>query len=98
MRIACGEAPDIERKFEKGSAIRYFNPPVGIIRDIRGAEDAMKLEGVREISFTKKIGDRVGSIGSSTDRVGFVIAQADTAEDAIRICERVCDTVEIVTE
>ena len=98
IRIACGETPDIRRKLDKGSAIRYFNPPVGIIREIEGFEDAMKIEGVREISFTKKIGDKVGSIGSSTDRVGFVIAQADTAEDAIRICERVCDTVKIITE
>ena len=97
-RIACGETPDIEQKLKKGSAIRYFNPPIGVIREIKRIEDALKIEGVREISFVKKVGDTVGSIGSSTDRVGFVIAQADTADEAVRICEEACNTVEIITE
>ena len=98
IRIACGEKPDITEKFRKGSAIRYFNPTAGVIKSIEGADKAAELEGVREISFVKKIGDAVGQIGSSTDRAGFVIAQADTAADAIRICEKAAETVKIVTE
>ncbi len=98
IRIACGETPDITQKFQKGSAIRYFNPPAGVIQSISGAEEAGKICGVREISFVKKIGDTVGQIGSSTDRAGFVIAQADTAVDAIEICERVCGAVTISVE
>lgn len=95
MRIACGEMPDLERKIHKGSAIRYFSCSVGTIAAIDGVEEARKIEGVREISFTKQIGDTVGTVGSSTDRVGFVIAQADTAEDAVAICERVCRNIRI---
>ena len=98
MRIACGETPDLEKKFHKGSAIRYFSCPVGTIAAIDGVEEARKVEGVREISFTKKIGDTVGAVGSSTDRVGFVIAQADTAEDAVKICEKACQTVRITVK
>jgi biotin carboxylase len=98
IRIACGEQPDIERKFEKGSAIRYFNPAPGVIKEIVGVEDALKIEGVKEISFVKKEGDSIGTIGSSTDRAGFVIAQGKTAKEAIAICERVCQTVKIKTE
>jgi biotin carboxylase len=98
IRIACGEQPDIERKFEKGSAIRYFNPAPGVIKEIVGVEDALKIEGVKEISFVKKEGDSIGAIGSSTDRAGFVIAQGKTAKEAIAICERVCKTVKIKTE
>lgn len=88
IKIACGEKPDIEPKFEKGSAIRFLDAPCGTITAIEGAEQAAKLEGVREISFTKGVGDTVGEIGSSTDRVGFVIAQSDTAEDSVKICEK----------
>ncbi|MBQ9162120.1 MAG: ATP-grasp domain-containing protein [Clostridia bacterium] len=98
IRIACGEVPDVERKFNKGSAIRYFDPPAGVIKSITGVEEASAIKGVREISFVKNVGDTVGKIGSSTDRVGFVIAQAETAEEAVRICEKVCNTVRIVTE
>ena len=98
MRISCGETPDIEQKFSKGSAIRYFNPKAGTIKEILGVDEALKIEGVKEISFVKKIGDTVGSIGSSTDRAGFVIAQADTPQEAIAICEQVCNTIRIITE
>lgn len=98
MRIACGETPDLERKFEKGSAIRYFSCPAGAIDAIEGMEEARKVKGVREISFTKKIGDTVGAVGSSTDRVGFVIAQADTAENAVRVCEKALEKVKIFVD
>ena len=98
IRFACGEKPDIEKKFEKGSAIRYFHAPCGIIKRIEGIDEAMQISGVQEIVFTKQVGDTVGDIGSSTDRVGFVIAQADTAEKAVRICERVIGTVNIHVE
>lgn len=97
IRIACGETPDIARKFNKSSAIRYFNPLAGKIKEIRGVEEASEIKGIREISFVKNVGDTVSSIGSSTDRAGFVIAQADTAEEAICICEQACKMIEIVT-
>jgi biotin carboxylase len=98
MRIACGEVPDIEKKLNKGSAIRYFNPCAGVIKEIRGVETASEIQGIREISFVKNVGDTVGSIGSSTDRVGFVIAQAETADGAVEVCEKVLNRIEIVVK
>lgn len=98
IRISCGEPVDIEQKLVKGSAIRYFNPSSGKIKEILGVEEASAIEGVQEISFVKHVGDTIGTIGSSTDRAGFVIAQADTPQQAISICERVCNTIKIVTE
>lgn len=98
IRIACGEVPDIEPKFQKGSAIRYFNATLGVIRSIKGADEVKKIDGVREIAFTKTVGDRAGEIGNSTDRVGFVIAQAEMAEEAVRICEQVSRKIDIITE
>ena len=98
IRIACSEKPDISKKFDKGSAIRYFNVPNGTITAIDGVEQAEKIPGVKQISFVKKIGDISGDIGSSTDRAGFVIAQADTAEKAVEVCEKACDVVKIEVE
>ena len=95
MRIACGQAPDIERKFNKGSAIRYFSVPNGEIQSIDGYDEAMKIPGVVEISFTKQVGEMACDIGSSVDRVGFVIAQGETADDAALICEKALNTVSI---
>ncbi len=98
IRIALGEEPDLEQKLHKGSAIRYFNVPSGVIREISGVEEARQIPGVKEITFVKQVGETAGDIGSSTDRVGFVIAQADSAEEAVAMCEQVLQAVNIVAE
>ena len=95
MDIACGDAPDIAPKWQKGSAIRFFRTPCGVIESITGVKKAENIPGVQEIAFTKQVGDTVGDIGSSTDRVGYVIAQADTAQQAVAVCEKALQTVTI---
>ncbi len=95
IKLACGEKIDIEPKFNKGSAIRYFDAHNGMIKSIEGIKEAQKILGVQEISIVHGVGETVGEIGSSTDRVGFVIAQADTAEEAIRVCEDALSSVKI---
>lgn len=85
--ISLGQVPDIVPKHEKGAAIRFLDAPHGVITAVRGREAAEAVPGVREVSFTKGAGDTVGEIGASGDRAGFVIAQADTAEQAAAACE-----------
>jgi biotin carboxylase len=87
IKLACGEKIDIEPKFNKGSAIRYFDAHNGTITAIEGIDEAKKVRGVQEISIVHQVGETIGEIGSSTDRVGFVISQAETAEKAVEVCE-----------
>lgn len=98
IRVACGEEPDIEPKFSRGSAIRYFDVPKGTIRAISGVDAAKKIDGVREITFVKGVGDTACKIGSSTDRVGFVIADGKDAAAAIEACERAIAEISITVE
>ena len=70
----------------------------GKIVNITGVEAAKSILGVKEIIFTKKIGDIVGDITSSNDRVACVIAQADTPEEAILICEKALEKIHVETE
>lgn len=93
MDICLGLTPDIAPKLQKGSAIRFFDVPCGMITAIEGVEEAKTIPGVQEIAFTKQVGDTVGEIGASGDRVGFVIAQGDNAESAVQICKKVQTTV-----
>lgn len=95
MDICLGETPDITPKLQKGSAIRFFDAPAGIITAIEGEQDAKAITGIWEVSFTKQVGDTAEAIGSSTDRAGFVIAQADTAKAAVGICEKAQQAVTI---
>lgn len=96
--VALGDAPDIEPKIHCGAAIRYFDVPFGIITSISGIEEAKVLPGVKQITFTKFVGDVSSPIHCSNDRIGFVIAQAGSAEDAVEVCEAAMKAVEIVIE
>lgn len=98
MDICLGQTPDIQPKYQKGSAIRFFDVPHGTITAIEGVEEAEKIPGVREIAFTKQVGDTAGEIGASGDRMGFVIAQADSADGAVAVCQQAKNAINIHTD
>lgn len=43
IRIDLGERPDLESKWNKGAAIRYFKTQVGTIKEITGVEELKKF-------------------------------------------------------
>lgn len=95
IKLACGEEADVVSKWKKGAAIRYFETPVGVLKSIDGVEKAKSILGVEEIYFVHDIGETLGEIGSSVDRIGFVIAQGETINDAIEICEKAQSLINI---
>ena len=98
IKQACGESVNLGHLLDKGSAIRYFKTNPGVIKSISGIEQAKKIDGVIDVSFVHQVGEKVAQIGSSGDRIGFVIAQAETAEKAVQICEEAVDLVKIAVE
>lgn len=99
INVALGVKPDLEQKFSKGSAIRYLDAAPGLITCITGVEEAKIIEGIQEIDFTKSVGVyHKGIAGGSGERIGFVIAQGETAEDAVRICEEAKNRITITTD
>jgi biotin carboxylase len=93
--IALGNTPDITAKYQKGAAIRYFSAGRGRIVDISGVKLAEAERGIRHITLTKGVGDLMPEIQSSADRIGFVIAQDDSAEQAVWDCESAVRAVAI---
>lgn len=87
IKIALGEMPDLIAKYDKASAIRYFDIEYGTIERISGIEEAKRIPGVKQVFVVHGAGDVMNGIKSSGDRAGFVIAQADSPEEAIAICE-----------
>ncbi len=98
IKIALGYKPEVNLKYKKGSAIRYFRVDHGKIIGITGIEEAKKINGVKQISVVHGIGETIDGIKSSIDRAGFIIAQADTPKEAIRICEAANDVIQIEVE
>lgn len=98
IKLAMGEEPDIKPTLHCGSAIRYFDVPLGTIRAFENVEEAKSLPGVKHIVFTKKIGEMSVPVCSSNDRVGYVIAQGATAEEAVAACEEAMKRVRIIVD
>ncbi len=98
IEISLGDEPDLEPKVQCGSAVRYFDVSCGIIKSIKGVEEASALEGVKEITFTKNIGDESTAIHSSLDRVGMVVAQGKNAKDAVSVCESAINKIIFLIE
>lgn len=86
--LALGQEVCIIPKFQKGAAIRYAKCENGILQQITGLEDALKDESIQHIEIIKREGDIVTSIHGSGDRIGYVIAQAETASKAIEASTR----------
>ena len=98
INVALGEEPDITPTLHCGSAIRYFEVPFGTIKSIEGVEEAEKMPGVKQITFTKAAGQESTPIECSNDRIGFVIAQGATADEAAKNCEEAMKRVKISIE
>ena len=94
---ACGKMPDITPKFERGAAIRYLDTPRGKILAIDGVEEARAIEGVKHIAFTHGVGETLGEVESSIDRLGFVIADGASAADAVAACEAAMQKIKVTT-
>lgn len=96
INIALGEKPDIEPKWNKGSAIRYFQQHSGVVKKIEGIEDAKKTPGIKQITIVHGVGETVTEINSSGSRMGFVIAQMDTPNQAIKQCQQALNLINII--
>ena len=53
------------------------------------------MPGVIEISFFKNVGEDIGELKTGLDRVGYVIAQGEDREDAVKKCVAALKRVEI---
>jgi biotin carboxylase len=95
IKVALGEKPDITPTLHCGSAIRYFEVPYGTIKTIENVDEARRIPGVKLITFTKNVGEKSTPIQCSNDRIGFVIAQGETAEEAVKACEKAMKTIKV---
>lgn len=95
IEISLGQEPNFKRIYEKASSIKYFHTKTGIISDVIGIEQAQSIEGIKEITFSKKVGEHVGSIKNSSDRIGYIISQAEDAYTAKKRCDMAMEIVKI---
>lgn len=99
VKIALGEPIDVTPTLNKASCVRYFmKERIGIIKAITGIEEAKKIPGIVEIGTLKNVGDKATPLRKSSDRLGYVIAQMDTPEEAIASAEKALSLIDFVVE
>jgi biotin carboxylase len=85
--LGVGAAPDAPARWERGAAVRFLTAPAGLVRDVHGVEVARRMPGVVECSIGVHAGRRLTQPRSNLDRLGHVLAVADTPFLAGRLAE-----------
>lgn len=95
LNSVLNEELSLNKTRNNGSAIRFISTQPGRISDISGIEEAKKIPGVVEVELYKNVGDVVGDIESSNDRVGHVVAVGDSSEVACEILDKAFSLINV---
>ena len=98
IRLALHKSIDIEKKFDRGSAIRFICAKEGTIKKIYIPEEAYKERGVEEINLYLREGDQVHALKSSNDRIGHIITTGKDSKEAVFIAEKILKNIRITIE
>jgi isopentenyl diphosphate isomerase/L-lactate dehydrogenase-like FMN-dependent dehydrogenase/biotin carboxylase len=84
LHIALGEPPgDLSEKYSRVAVERAIIPGSGTVRDIQGIDQALSIEGVKNVFVTTSVGETVHIPTSNVEKCGNVIAIAETREEAL---------------
>lgn len=73
---------------QKGAVYRFLFPPPGHLTRAWGLEAARATPGVADADVLVPQGGEIVPVRVGPDRAGFIIALADTRENALAICDR----------
>ncbi len=85
--IACSQKIShkfLINKYQKSVGIRYFFPKNGRLIKITLPKKMKRKNNIIKLMFFKKIGDRIGSVESHVDRMGFVIIKEENKSKLIK--------------
>ncbi len=101
IRQALGESidpVDLQPRFQRPVAQRYWFPEPGIVQEIQGAERFSDHPNVAYLELRVNPGDTVGLIDSHPARSGVVITTGDASSSAVALAEQVVDGIRIITQ
>ncbi|MFI5557869.1 pyridoxal-phosphate dependent enzyme [Amycolatopsis japonica] len=81
LRAAAGMAVELPQGPLSPTGISFVtSPEEGRLASLDGVEEARRLAGVAEVRILREPGDKVRPATDAYDRIGYVIASADSAE------------------
>ena len=90
---------DLKPKFSKGIAERFIFPKPGKIVQIKGIEEAKKMEGIYKVHIDEnvRVGKIIEPVIDHTKRKGYVIGIGETREEAVKRADSAVQKIEIIT-
>lgn len=82
ISLALNEKVDLTPKKNAGAVIYYYTANPGEIERIEGVEHVKDLPGIRKVSLEVEAGNIVNRLESSNDRLGYIIATGNDAQEA----------------
>ena len=80
--VSLGRAYDFDQAINRVATIGFMTSEGGVIRSVRGVDEARSIAGVVEVELYRAPGERVASPHSSNDRIGHVICAGDSPDEA----------------
>jgi biotin carboxylase len=80
-----------------GACVRFLVAPAGELREVRGLEQASRVEGVRGIRVYRKPGHVFGELRRASDRAGAILATGDSLDDALAAAGEAAAQIDFVT-
>jgi biotin carboxylase len=93
IRLSLGLKPNLSKTVEKASVLKFFDNKPGLLKNLRGVDEAKKLKGIVDLEVYIKPGDIIKPLTCGSDRIGHIITLADTREKAIQIAKKAEKTV-----
>jgi biotin carboxylase len=91
IRLSVGETPNFSNPLQRGAVLRFPEVAPGRVRHISGVESARSIPSITDLEVYCREGDIVRPLTSGADRVGHIIAMAETraaAHAAVRESEQ----------
>jgi len=80
---------------DKATAIRYWFPPHGVIKNIQGEESLKSVPGLLSYGFFRKMGDYQPPIKMHPDRFGYALVSAENREEALERVNLAMESIQI---
>jgi biotin carboxylase len=98
VKLAANSAADMRPTRKEFASIRFLIPSRnGIIRNVKGVNEASQIEGVADIQVYKKIGEQVQLENDFRDRIGHIISHSSSRHRTVHAAEAALRTIDIET-
>lgn len=92
------EISELLPKYCRGSAIRFWFPEPGIIKNINGESKLKKIPGLIKYGFYRDTGDIQPEIKKHSDRFGYAITEGKNRDEAIQRAEMAISSINFEIE